>query len=235
MDDEQASEPFVRDGTEWVAVSVHGQSFILHQIRKMMGMTILLMRSGVPLTLMDQMYHRVKVNIPKAPSLGLLLKEPVYGRYNDRCDRMADTSQSFVGEKISFAAHHEQIREFKERWIYSEIHKVEADTHAYVPEKEDGDGEEENSSHLVSLHRSLDRSIPFHRTIPHPPLDRFYGWWNSIRSHGSSFAFLFAKGELPPVFRELALLGINDPKRVPAPKKTRGKVKPHLQRHRPKK
>jgi tRNA pseudouridine38-40 synthase len=34
----KCSEPFVRENLEWVTLKVHGQSFMLHQIRKMVGM-----------------------------------------------------------------------------------------------------------------------------------------------------------------------------------------------------
>ena len=33
----QCGEPFVREGIEFVAMTVRGQSFMLHQIRKMIG------------------------------------------------------------------------------------------------------------------------------------------------------------------------------------------------------
>ena len=36
------SEPFVREGLEWVSLRVHGQSFMLHQIRKMVGLAIMM-------------------------------------------------------------------------------------------------------------------------------------------------------------------------------------------------
>lgn len=33
----QCSDPFVKDGMEWVSLKIKGQSFMLHQIRKMIG------------------------------------------------------------------------------------------------------------------------------------------------------------------------------------------------------
>jgi tRNA pseudouridine38-40 synthase len=125
--------------TEWISIRIHGQSFILHQIRKMVGMAVLLMRADIPFEdisgqarpyppLMDLVYQRVKVNIPKAPSLGLLLHEPVYGQYNRRCDSLENNSCDFKGEKISFESFQEKVDEFKSKWIYSQIYEEEMQT-----------------------------------------------------------------------------------------------------------
>ena len=34
----QCSEPFIRGGMEWLSFNIHGQSFMMNQIRKMIGM-----------------------------------------------------------------------------------------------------------------------------------------------------------------------------------------------------
>lgn len=43
-----ASEPFLVDGVEFVRVLLHGQSFLLYQIRKMVGLVVAEMRGVVP-------------------------------------------------------------------------------------------------------------------------------------------------------------------------------------------
>ncbi|RKP23655.1 pseudouridine synthase, partial [Syncephalis pseudoplumigaleata] len=70
----KASDPFIQQGTEWLSLKVHGQSFMLHQIRKMVSMMVLLVRSGTPLSVIPQSFAATKINIPKAPGLGLLLE-----------------------------------------------------------------------------------------------------------------------------------------------------------------
>jgi tRNA pseudouridine38-40 synthase len=61
-------------GTEWLSLKVHGQSFMLHQIRKMVGLIIMIVRTDTPLKLIPETFKANKINIPKAPSLGLLLE-----------------------------------------------------------------------------------------------------------------------------------------------------------------
>lgn len=85
------SDPFVVAGgsegdpaTEWISVKFYGQSFMLHQIRKMIGLIILLCRTRTPCTLIPELYGPVKVRIPKAPGLGLILHHPHFDGYNKR-------------------------------------------------------------------------------------------------------------------------------------------------------
>ena len=79
---------------EWIKVLVHGQSFQLHQIRKMMGalfclfrtweeysyhvnfwaaMAILVVRTGTPISVVKTSFTKARVTIPKAPGVGLIL------------------------------------------------------------------------------------------------------------------------------------------------------------------
>jgi tRNA pseudouridine38-40 synthase len=74
--------PFVRDGIEWVSCRVEGQSFMLHQIRKMMGLVIMMIRTETPIKLFDTCFTSQRINIPKAPALGLLLQHPNFHIYN---------------------------------------------------------------------------------------------------------------------------------------------------------
>lgn len=47
-------------------------------------MAVLVVRSGTPLTLIEDSFGPQKINIPKAPALGLLLERPVFDSYNNR-------------------------------------------------------------------------------------------------------------------------------------------------------
>ncbi|KAJ2995816.1 tRNA pseudouridine synthase 1 [Globomyces sp. JEL0801] len=74
----EAGVPFLQDGAEWLSIKIHGQSFMLHQIRKMMGLGIMLMRTNSPLTIFETVFGQERINIPKAPPIGLLLERPIF-------------------------------------------------------------------------------------------------------------------------------------------------------------
>ncbi|KAJ2747762.1 tRNA pseudouridine synthase 1 [Coemansia sp. BCRC 34301] len=116
------SEPMIIEGSEWLSLKVKGQSFMLHQIRKMVGLVILMTRSGTPLRLMDALFEKgSRVNVPKAPSLGLLLERPVFDGYNTRAEKNAQGST----EHVTFEPYQSTIDEFKQRFIYDAITRTE--------------------------------------------------------------------------------------------------------------
>ncbi|ODV63786.1 pseudouridine synthase PUS1 [Ascoidea rubescens DSM 1968] len=114
------SEPFVipNTDTEWVSIKIHGQSFMLHQIRKMIAMATFIVRCGTPLNRISEAFKAKKMNIPKAPSLGLLLENPVYDGYNSR---LVD----FGYKEIDFTRYDSQMEEFKMKNIYDKIYEEE--------------------------------------------------------------------------------------------------------------
>jgi tRNA pseudouridine38-40 synthase len=72
------------DGTEWMAIQIHGNSFMLHQIRKMIGMIIWALRLDSKTDVIRQAFQDTKLNVPKAPSLGLFLDRAIFDGYNKR-------------------------------------------------------------------------------------------------------------------------------------------------------
>ncbi|KAI8889958.1 pseudouridine synthase [Backusella circina FSU 941] len=116
------SDPLYINNTEWISIKLHGQSFMLHQIRKMISMGLLLVRSGTPLSLIDETFNEKRINIPKAPALGLLLERPLFGVYNEK---LLEKANQVTREKISFDPYKEKIEEFKQKWIYDKIFESE--------------------------------------------------------------------------------------------------------------
>ncbi|CAG5120163.1 unnamed protein product, partial [Candidula unifasciata] len=70
----ECSEPYVREGIEFVTLEVKGQSFMLHHIRKMIGLTVAILRGYCGESTIDASWGPDKVDIPKAPGLGLVLE-----------------------------------------------------------------------------------------------------------------------------------------------------------------
>jgi tRNA pseudouridine38-40 synthase len=116
-------DPIIINDTEWLSLTVHGQSFMMHQIRKMVAMVALVVRCGAPLSRINESYGPDNISIPKAPGLGLLLERPVFETYNERAVR------EFQREKIDFDKFEREIAEFKQREIYERIFREEERDH----------------------------------------------------------------------------------------------------------
>lgn len=119
-------QPVYVNDTEWLSLKVHGQSFMMHQIRKMVAMAALVVRCGTPIERINESYQNHKISIPKAPGLGLLLERPVFDSYNKRA------VEDLQREKIDFTKYEAQINEFKQREIYERIYREEEKENQYV-------------------------------------------------------------------------------------------------------
>ncbi|KAG8531484.1 uncharacterized protein KY384_003113 [Bacidia gigantensis] len=112
------SDPIIIGGTEWLSLKVHGQSFMMHQIRKMVSAVALVVRCGCHEGRIQDTYLPDKLSIPKAPSLGLLLERPVFDKQNEKMTEYGRGSVDFEKYKVEMA-------EFKQREIYDRIFQVE--------------------------------------------------------------------------------------------------------------
>lgn len=112
-------KPIQIGDTEWLSLKVHGQSFMMHQIRKMVAMAVLSVRCAMPVERIRQSYGPTRISIPKAPGLGLLLERPVFESYSKKA------TESFGYEALNFDKHEEKIEEFKHRMIYKRIWDTE--------------------------------------------------------------------------------------------------------------
>ncbi|KAL4923244.1 pseudouridine synthase PUS2 [Aspergillus undulatus] len=117
-------EPIIIDGSEWLSLKVHGQSFMMHQIRKMVAMAAMVVRCGCDPERIVHSYGETRLAIPKAPGLGLLLERPVFDVYNKKA---ADLKK----EPIDFSKYDKEMNEFKQREIYDRIFREEEQTHAF--------------------------------------------------------------------------------------------------------
>lgn len=80
-----ASEPFDHGdhSAEWIQLSVVGQSFMLHQIRKMVAVAAQAVRLGRGPALLDNLCSaHVDIPLQLVPGDGLYLGEPIFDSYN---------------------------------------------------------------------------------------------------------------------------------------------------------
>ena len=66
---------FERDGLEFAVITVKGQSFMLHQIRKMIGMAMAVTRGFTGEDKVEETWKMDRIDVPRAPGLGLMLEE----------------------------------------------------------------------------------------------------------------------------------------------------------------
>jgi len=118
----QCGEPFFREGLEWCIIKVKGQSFMLHQIRKMIGMGIAIIRGHTSVAKIDETWGMERIDIPRAPGLGLILDEIHYDRYNVRY------GSDGIHDPISWEAVQDQVDSFKKDFVFADIIKTEVET-----------------------------------------------------------------------------------------------------------
>ncbi|XP_063715649.1 pseudouridylate synthase 1 homolog isoform X2 [Symsagittifera roscoffensis] len=97
--------------TEYLTLSVHGQSFMLHQIRKMIGLAMAVVRGNTEEIIYEKIFGNDKHDIPKAPSIGLYLENVFFEYYNKKFgtdgmhtpvkwDHCEDAVENFKREQI---------------------------------------------------------------------------------------------------------------------------------------
>ncbi|KAJ6620637.1 pseudouridine synthase [Mycena sp. CBHHK59/15] len=121
-------DPVVYGETEWISVLFHGQSFMMHQIRKMISAIVLSCRTGTPAQIIDELYGPRDVFIPKMPSLGLLLERPIFDTYNAKVaavNAKLQPSDPDYRPPIDFDIYKDAMAEFKQKYIYDNMRKVE--------------------------------------------------------------------------------------------------------------
>ena len=118
-------EPIVIDDSEWLRIKIHGQSFMMHQIRKMIGMVSLVIRCGCSPSRIPETFGETKIDIPKVPGLGLMLERPVFESYNK------GAAEKFGRDKLGFDQYDDEIDAFKKKEIYERMFKEEAETNQF--------------------------------------------------------------------------------------------------------
>lgn len=70
----EIDEPFIEGDIEFCRVLIKGQSFILHQIRKIIGTSLAVLRDIIDVDYIHRSFTQEKLKTPLAPGLGLMLE-----------------------------------------------------------------------------------------------------------------------------------------------------------------
>lgn len=110
---------------EWISIILEGQSFLLHQIRKMVSMSIMCMVRGFPVSSITKSFEPESLSIPKSPSFSLILQETMFTSYNKKL-------QHIGYDPISFDKCQNLVKTFKENHILNRIIQAEAKDMEFV-------------------------------------------------------------------------------------------------------
>ncbi|KAM8960731.1 pseudouridylate synthase 1 homolog [Pelodytes ibericus] len=111
--------PFLQGGLELAVIKVKGQSFMMHQIRKMIGLVIAVVKGYAPMSIIERSWGEEKVDIPKAPGLGLVLEKVHFEKYNRRF------GNDGLHDSLDWAEEENKIELFKKEHIYPTIIQTE--------------------------------------------------------------------------------------------------------------
>lgn len=96
---------------QMLRIRVRGQSFMLHQIRKMVSLAVMIMQGRVPNDAIQQAFNpKVLVNVAPAPAAGLYLDCCRFGWYNEK-------QKSFLAQPLSMV----DVDALREEFIESHI------------------------------------------------------------------------------------------------------------------
>ena len=114
-----ASEPFEKDGLEYLILRVKGQSFMMHQIRKMIGLVTAIVRGFASMDIFEKVWSSDKIDIPRAPGVGLMLDEVHYTRYDERYGKDG------MHEILTWDEVKAEVNQFCDDFIYPIVTKTE--------------------------------------------------------------------------------------------------------------
>ncbi|VDD77422.1 unnamed protein product [Mesocestoides corti] len=156
----ECGNPFLLAGDkEFAVITVQGQSFMLHQIRKMIGLVIAIVKGYTTEAVFEDVFKPERLDIPKAPGLGLLLDRVDYTRYNARF--CGDGSH----QPIDWEMYREKIDAFKDAYIFRHMVEREIEDNSMFEwmtdlDKHTYDKREDGSPDSSPNHTPVDSSQP---------------------------------------------------------------------------
>uniref|UniRef100_A0AC34F0A0 Pseudouridine synthase I TruA alpha/beta domain-containing protein n=1 Tax=Panagrolaimus sp. ES5 TaxID=591445 RepID=A0AC34F0A0_9BILA len=111
---------------EFATIYIQGQSFMLHQIRKMIGMTLTVLRGFQNKSDVTRSFEKLRMDVPRAPGLGLILEQVHYRNYDRNFSHIHQKLDS-LGEDIEA-----QVKKIRDELIISEILSTEVLTNSMM-------------------------------------------------------------------------------------------------------
>ncbi|XP_050548971.1 pseudouridylate synthase 1 homolog [Daktulosphaira vitifoliae] len=119
-------KPFEKDGVELISLFVRGQSFMLHQIRKMVGVIIAVCRGIAKPDVIERSWQHDRLDLPIAPGLGLVLEEVHYDKYNEKF------GSDGLHDRLDFIELIDEVQEFRTKHILPTIVKIEKEESSMI-------------------------------------------------------------------------------------------------------
>lgn len=139
----ECSSPFLFNDVEFCTIRIRGVSFMMYQLRKMLGLILAVSREVIDSSIFDQVFTESLINCPTAPGLGLVLDRQHFDPY----DRKYGSDGKY--ETLTWEECDEKVLQFHEKYIQSKILQTEVTLHSmrdwletllnyqYVPVSED--------------------------------------------------------------------------------------------------
>lgn len=132
------SEPFIESDIEFTRITVKGSSFMLHQIRKMVGFSLAVIRGVVDDDMLQRSLTKDIFHTPTAPGLGLMLERLHFDDYAQKFkahdplifEEFDDDVEKFRREQIQpFIVETEITEQSMVKWLeYLMIHSFDAES-----------------------------------------------------------------------------------------------------------
>ncbi|TNN06840.1 tRNA pseudouridine synthase A isoform 1 [Schistosoma japonicum] len=106
---------------EYTVIRIIGQSFMLHQVRKMIGLVLGILRGYATEDVFDIVFCKERVDIPKAPGLGLMLNQVDFSCYNKKYQNDG------IHQPLDWSKYEDQRNEFMMQYVYQHIDQIETE------------------------------------------------------------------------------------------------------------
>lgn len=140
----EIGSPYIEGDIEFCRIFIKGQSFILHQIRKIIATSLTVTRGIVDVEFIQRSFTADKIKTPLAPGFGLMLERLHYTQYaslyptHDSLEftELDDAVEAFRKEQIDPIIIEKEINEnLITNWLdILSVHEFEYDPHKNKPE-----------------------------------------------------------------------------------------------------